>query len=147
MFRFEMILRIALLAPTVLAVVGCGGNPMGGEVFYGGETLVVNGVSYPRRSDAEICPVGFLGGKAVYVAGVVYLYWRDPLLAEDSNQMVQMKTRLIELGLVIRAPFRWGNASVLVPVGWEDQWARALRAQPKVHSGEVDCVYEFENAA
>lgn len=134
------ILRTVLLVVSAVVAVGCGGTPMGDIVRYEGEILVVYGVSYPRRPEAEVCSLGLVGGKAIYETGVVYIW--VPYLPEEYDQLAQLKSRLDDLGLVSREPLDGSLGAVLVPVGWEDQWARALRAEPKVRYVDLNCAFE-----
>lgn len=127
-------MRTALLAFVALAAVACGGNTSGGKVSYEGDNLVVDGVSYLRRPDAEICPPGMDKTRGNYEKGVIYLYWHMAPL-EEWNPRVPVRERLKELGLASREE----GGAVLVPVGWEDQWARALKAQPEIQAGQVSC--------
>jgi len=113
-----------LAAASFLSACGGGDEP---EVLYSRTTLVVDGVAYARRPPAE-----FDLPSDIYEEGAVYV-------SEKPGQMTALEVRLDELGLVDRRRIDpLSQFRVKVPVGWEDQWVRALRAQPPVQYAQIN---------
>lgn len=103
---------------TVLSACGGGESTI---VRYTGSTLVVDGQSYERRSTAQ-----FDLPSLIYVSEVVFV-------GERPGQRQALETRLDQLGLTDRLRHEGiAHYEVRVPVGWEDQWVRALQVQPQV---------------
>lgn len=135
---FRMIGRTALLTFFVLLMSACGGgNTTWGEVRYEGETLVVDGVSYPRKPDTQTYPSDYDKGR-LYV-----LQWPVDVPEPES--------KLAKLGLTSK--WSGAEAEVYVPVAWEEQWVRALRDLFKGISVDRICIlvsdasYSYVNAA
>jgi|SRR6185369_5172948 len=115
---FARIFGAGMLA-VVLLLSGCRGGPEP-TVRYSGTVLIVESATYARRTPAEIRLPGDTIEK-----GVVYV-------GEKQGQRAALEARLDELGLIKRRYDVVLHFAVQVPVGWEDQWVRALLAEPQV---------------
>jgi len=108
----------ALFAASLL--FGCGDGAQS-NVQYSDAALIVDGIAYSRRTPGE---AEFLSN--IYEEGAVYV-------GEKPGQQAALDARLNELGLTDHLRYEViSHYVVRVPVGWEDQWVRALLAQSQV---------------
>lgn len=120
---FARIFGAGMLAFALL-LSGCRGGPEP-TVRYSGTVLIVEGATYARRTPAEIGLPGDIAKGVVYVR-------------EKQGQRLALGARLDELGLTKRRYDDVLHFAVQVPLGWEDQWVRALLADPKVQDAWLD---------
>lgn len=128
MSRRSTLLHRLTAAALPLVLAACGGGGGGGPEFapksvrYEGRTLVVDGVAYSQNA------ADFVG-----VPGTVWVF-STPQAADQARL-----TRFVEsFGLTTgeyrikgrQPPFDGSVAPVAVPVGFESQWAQALRQTP-----------------
>lgn len=105
----------ATLASALLA--GCGGSYFV-YVRYDGTILIVYGIGYPRVPPSV----------AQYQPGIV-------IAEAEIGQMNQAAAMLAELDLTVLSRMDSTHTFVVqVPVGYEEQWRRALADQPSIRA-------------
>ena len=109
-----------------LLLTGCRGGPEP-TARYSGAVLIVEGATYARRTPAEIgIPSDIIEKGTIYVG-------------EKQGKRAALEARLDELDLIKRRRYDDISAfAVQVPVGWEDQWVRALMAEPQVQNAWIN---------
>lgn len=115
--RFHRFLRTFALVAS-LSLSACGGDE--GPVRYSGTTLIVQGTEYERSRDKDY--------DSLWGQGAVLVTPRPGREAE-----VDALLKEFSLTVIPKAPATPGMpVTVAVPVGFEEQWATALSAQPSV---------------
>lgn len=115
--RFHRFLRTCALVAS-LSLSACAGDD--GSVRYSGTTLIVQGTEYERSRDKDY--------DSLWGQGAVLVTPRPGREAE-----VDALLKEFSLTVIPKASATPGMpVTVAVPVGFEEQWATALSAQPSV---------------